>query len=115
MTIVPLSRQANEGEIGPSAPEAETGSWIRVATAGTLIASGLLLLNGKRRAGLFMAASATALTKLDQQDTLRAWWKTLPGYIDEVQVMLGRVQGAVDTFKAQREKLGRFLPRQRRA
>ena len=57
------------------------------------------------------AASGTALALLDQQETLRSWWNALPGYIDDVQKLLGQVQGAVEAFDVQREKLHQVLSR----
>jgi uncharacterized protein (DUF1697 family) len=86
-------------------------NWVGFAAAGTLVASGALLLAGKRRAGMVAAASGTALALLDQQETLRSWWNTLPGYLEEVQRMLSQVQGTVDELAAQREKLRRVLSR----
>jgi anion-transporting ArsA/GET3 family ATPase len=57
------------------------------------------------------AASGTALALLDQKETLRSWWNTLPGYIEEVQRMLSQVQSTVDELAAQREKLRRIVAR----
>jgi hypothetical protein len=74
-----------------------------------LVAGGLLLLNGRRRAGLAVAASGTALAMLDQKEVLRALWNEIPGYIDDLQGMLGKVQGTVDELSAQRERLHRIL------
>jgi hypothetical protein len=85
--------------------------WVGVAAAGTIVAGGLLLLAGKRRAGLLTAASGTALALLEQQDTLRSWWSVLPTYLAEVQQLLGKVQGTVDDLAAQRAKLHRVLDR----
>jgi hypothetical protein len=62
-----------------------------------------------RRSGTVAAASGAALALLDQQETLRSWWHTLPGYIDDVQRLLGQVQGTVDDIAAQRQKLRRIL------
>jgi hypothetical protein len=85
--------------------------WIRIAAASTLVASGALLLSGKRRAGLAAATTGTILAMLDQQDSLKTWWMALPGCIDEVQHLLNQAEGAVEEFAAQREKLGKALGR----
>ena len=45
-------------------------SWVQMAAAGTLAASGALLIAGKRRAGLVTAMTGTALVMLDQQDVV---------------------------------------------
>jgi hypothetical protein len=79
--------------------------WVMIAASGTLIASGLLLLSGQRRAGVVAAASGTALALLDQQDVLRQLWKHVPGYIDQVQNMIGKVQGAVEDIAVKGESL----------
>lgn len=85
--------------------------WIRVAAAGALATSGVLLMAGKRRAGLVAAAAGTALIVLDQQDTVRNWWSHLPSYLEEVQGILNRAQGAVDELSAQGERLRNILSR----
>jgi hypothetical protein len=113
--VVPLSRFSSDYEeeqsAPKSAPEADSMHWVRIAAASTLVASGALLLGGKRRAGLAAAATGTVLAMLDQQDVLKAWWQTLPRYIDEVQHLLNQAEGAVEEFAVQRQKLGRVLGR----
>jgi hypothetical protein len=74
-----------------------------------LLAGGLLLLAGYRRAGLMTAASGTALALLDQQDTVRAWWDALPGYIDTTQNLLGKVESSVTELENQRARLAKVL------
>ena len=116
MVVLPLSRFSNEddpnmsGQPGPS-QNGDSINWLRFASAATLIASGALLLGGKRRAGLFVAATGTALALLDQQDLMRKWWAMLPNYIDDIQLLLNQAEGAVEEFAAQREKLGQVLGR----
>jgi hypothetical protein len=63
------------------------------------------MLIGERRAGLVAAASGTALAMLDQPETLRTWWEALPGYIDQVQHLIGRVQDTVNEVAVKREEL----------
>jgi len=111
MGVIPLSQPTISSNAARSAAECEARNFVRVAAAGTLLASGVLLLAGQRRAGLVAAASGTALALLDQQETLRIWWNALPGYIDDLQKLLGQVQGTVEVFDAQREKLHQVLSR----
>jgi ABC-type transporter Mla subunit MlaD len=116
MVVVPLSKPENESPttpdpIAPGIVESEAMNWISFAAGGTLVAGGLLLLAGERRAGMVAAASGTALALLDQQDTLHNWWDALPGYIDQVQNVLGRVQDTVNEAAAKREQLRRILAR----
>ena len=112
MVVVPLAASANESET-PAAGvrNSQYSYWLRVLSAGTLAASGVLLMAGKRRAGLVTAAAGTALTVLDQQDTVRDWWGRLPGYLEEVQSGLTRAQGAVDELSAHGERLRNILSR----
>jgi hypothetical protein len=86
-------------------------NWIGFAAGGTLVTAGLLLLAGERRAGMVAAASGTALALLDQQETLHSWWNALPGYIDQVQGVLDKVQVAVNEIAVKREDLRRVLAR----
>src|ERR1700722_14998433 len=108
MVVVPLTKSVrNTGE--SCTGEAKSMSWVRMAAAGTLAASGALLVAGKRRAGLLAAVSGTALVLLDQQETVSKWWNALPAYLDEVQGMLGRASAAVEDLSMQGEKLRRVL------
>jgi len=111
MVVVPLSKSANEFEREPRASETRCTNWVGLAAGGTLLAGGLLLLTGRHRAGLVAAVAGTTLVLLDQQETVRSWWHTLPGYIDDVQRLLGQVQDTVADVAAQRERLRRVLER----
>ncbi|HKN20755.1 MAG TPA: hypothetical protein VJX73_05035 [Terracidiphilus sp.] len=108
MVVVPLTKSVrNAGVSGAS--EATSMSWIRIAAAGTLAASGALLVAGKRRAGLVTAVTGAALVMLDQQEVVSQWWNALPAYLDEIQGMLSRAQCAVEDLSVQGEKLRRVL------
>jgi len=112
MVVVPLAASANESETRSTGiRNPECSYWLRVISAGTLATSGVLLMAGKRRAGLVTAAAGTALTILDQQDTVRTWWSRLPGYLEEVHSALTRAQGAVDELSAHGERLRNILSR----
>jgi hypothetical protein len=111
MVVVPLQKSANEAETEPRAREPESTSWVQIASGATLIAGGLLLLTGNRRAGTVAAASGAALALLDQQEALRACWNELPVYIDEVQRVLNQVQDSIEDIAAHREKLRRIMAR----
>jgi hypothetical protein len=92
--------------------DAETGmqqqenpDWMGITIGGTLLVGSLLLLSGKKRAGLVATAAATALTALDQQETIREWWNMLPQYLDEAQRLLDQAQNTIDDLAAKRERL----------
>ena len=83
--------------------------WVRIAAASSLIAGGLLYIAGERRAGIAAAATGTALAVIDQQESLRAWWRQLPGYVDQIQHMLEDVQTLVEDITGKRERLREVL------
>jgi hypothetical protein len=109
MVVFPLFKHTNDIETASRSDEAEPMDWVELLAAGTLLAGGILLLARRHRAGTVVAATGAALAMLDRQDTLRTWWDALPGYIDETQLLLGRVQGSVEELAAQRERLRKVL------
>jgi hypothetical protein len=86
-------------------------NWARFASGGALLAGGLLMLTGNRKAGLVTAASGAALAILDQRETVKALWDALPGYIDNVQNVLIQAEQTVAEVDAQRERLHRIFSR----
>ena len=119
MVVVPLSKSANdfaaspdyEAVAQPETVDSESMNWIGFAAGGSLVAAGLLLLVGERRAGMVAAASGTALALLDQQETLCTWWNALPGYIEQTEKLLTQVQDTVTDISVKREALRRVLAR----
>jgi hypothetical protein len=109
MVVVPLSRMENEAKNNRRIFECEGTNWARIAAGGSLLAGGLLLLTGNRKAGLVTAASGTALALLDQQEMVKVWWDALPGCIDKVQDLLGRVEAVVSELENQRARLDSIL------
>jgi hypothetical protein len=89
--------------------ETDSTNWIRYAAAGTLAASGVLLVTGQRRLGLVTALSGAALALIDQQDAVRKCWDRLPEFLEDLQQMLGKTQTAVEDLSAQSQKLRRVL------
>jgi len=110
MVVVPLSKSASNAG-GSCANGVKSMSWVRIAAAGTLAASGVLLVAGNKRAGLVTAISGAALAMLDQPEAVSKWWNALPGYLEEMQGTLCRAQTAVEDLTVQGEKLRRVLHR----
>jgi hypothetical protein len=110
MVVVPLAATGNASETSvPVSRKPESMCWVRVAAAGALATSGVLLMARKHRAGLAMAVAGTALTILDQQETVRDLWNRLPGHLENLQGVLTRAQSAVDELSAQGERLRHIL------
>jgi hypothetical protein len=91
--------------------QSESVDWARIAASGSLLIGGLLLLSGKKRAGLVVAASGTALALLDHEDTLRRWWESVPQYVDQAHSVLDHVQEVVDKVGEKSQSVRRILKR----
>lgn len=87
----------------------KTQEWLRIGAGCTLLGGALLLLAGKRRAGLMATVAGAALTMLDQKETVQEWWSVLPGYVDSAQHMLDEAQHTIDDIVAKRDKLKSLL------
>jgi 4-amino-4-deoxy-L-arabinose transferase-like glycosyltransferase len=112
MVVVPLAATGTASDNSKTVKyTTDNRYWVRVAAAGALATSGVLLMAGKRRAGLATAAAGTTLVILDQQETVRAWWHRLPTHLEEVHKMITRVQGAIEELSVQGEKLRNILSR----
>jgi hypothetical protein len=109
MAVVPLSKPVNETPAQLELVENDHMNWVAFTAGGSLVTAGLLLLAGKQKAGMVVAATGTALALLDQQETLHTWWDELPTYIDQVQKVLGKVQDTVNEVAVKREALRRVL------
>lgn len=110
MVVVPIPQQTNGSRASSDAEQAGM-DLVDLAAGGTLLVGAILMLAGRRRAGTVAAASGAALALLNQQETLRTWWLALPGYIDEVQRVLGKVQNTINEAAEKRQTLGRILSR----
>ena len=105
MGIVSIPRRRASEREPVNAPEADSPNWVNLAAGGTLLAGGLLLLTGQRRAGIVMAVAGAALTLLGEQEIVRDWWEQIPTYVDHVQNMIGRVQSSMEELTVTRENL----------
>ena len=85
--------------------------WTKFAAAGTMLAGGLLVLTGHKRAGLAVAAAGTAIALLEEQDAVKTWWKNIPGYLREAQAVLDKVEGYMEEAATQGHKLQSILRR----
>jgi hypothetical protein len=119
MVVVPLARgeygseeyRPGESSFETREEDASGTNWIRYAAAGTLAASGVLLVTGNRRIGLIAALSGAALALMDQQDVVSKCWDKLPEFLEDVQGLLSKTQSAVEDISSQSEKLRQVLSR----
>jgi hypothetical protein len=111
MVVVPIPNPSADAPAeasaapSPAAASSKSNDWLAYSACGSLLAGGVLLLTGNRRAGLLAAIAGTTLAMLDQQETVRSWWNALPGLMDDANRMIGQVQNVVQNVDVQREKL----------
>ena len=105
VTAFPHPSGFPQGEGGITKSGHGLPDWLGTAVGGAFLAGGLLLLSGKKKAGLVVTAGAMALTLVDQKDTVRDWWGTLPGYLDDAQRLLDQASHTIDDLAAKRDKL----------
>jgi hypothetical protein len=108
MVVVPLSK-SNNFDTEPDAYGCESRNIASYLAAGILMAGGVLLLTGRRRAGMVAASTGTALALLDQKETLRAWWNRVPGYLDQAERMLNQVQETLQDIAVNQERIAHIL------
>ena len=107
MGVASLPQSVNypQGHIESSSESNHEKEWMGAAVGGTLLLGSVLLLSGKRRAGLLVTAAGTALALLEEQETVRAWWNALPEYLDGAQRLLNQAQTTIDDLSAKRDRL----------
>jgi hypothetical protein len=111
MAVTMISKKARNTSPEVAIPEDKSGEWVRWAAGASLIAGGCLLLTGRRRAGMVVAASGTAMALLDQQDTVRQWWGTLPHYVDRAQLLAEKAQEVIRGVTEKADTVRRTLAR----
>jgi hypothetical protein len=101
MSVVPIARQPES----TSATENEPSPTLRLAAGGTLLAGAVLLLTGKRKAGLALTATGTALALLHEKETTLRWWAALPIFLSNAHRIIGKAEQAMDEVNARKDKL----------
>jgi len=79
--------------------------WMRIGVGTTLLTGSLLLLTGKRKAGLVVTAAGTALAMLENKEVVREWWDCLPGYLENAQRFLDFATSTIDDLTDKRDKI----------
>jgi hypothetical protein len=104
MSVVPIPRQPEPAHTPTHIAENEPSPTLRLAAGGTLLAGAVLLLAGKRKAGLALTATGTALTLLHEKDTTLRWWAALPLFLSNAQRVIGKAEQAMDEVNARKDK-----------
>jgi hypothetical protein len=85
--------------------------WTRSLAAGTLLTSAILLVLGRRKAALAVAAAGGAVALIEDPDGVRKFWNEIPNYVQAGQRMLARFEGVIEQVAEQGESLKDVLKR----
>jgi len=85
--------------------------WTRSLAAGTLLASAVLLVLGRRKAAIAVAAAGGAVALIEDPDTVRKFWNDIPDYVKAGQRLLARVEGLVEQAGEQGQRFKDLLRR----
>ena len=83
----------------------EQKHWVRTVAAGSLITSAVLLVTGKRKAALAVAAAGTAFALAEDPAGVKKAWNNLPDYLESGHGLLTRFEHFVGELSSQGEKL----------
>ena len=85
--------------------------WTRSVAAGTLFSSAVLLITGRRRAALAMAAAGAAVALLEDPEGVRRFWGYVPSYIKAGQQLFARMESVVEQAGQQADHFRDLLRR----
>ena len=108
LTAFPHPANQPQGEIIAKSKRHEP-DWVGIGAGSAFLAGALLLLSGRKKAGIAVTAGAMTLTLLDQQATLKEWWNTLPKYLDDAESVLDKALKTIENLGSKRDKLRSFF------
>ncbi|MBT9330065.1 hypothetical protein [Paracidobacterium acidisoli] len=111
MSLTPIQRQIEANLPDNLAELSARVPWTSAFAAGTLVASAILLLRGKKKPALAVAAAGTVVALIDNADAARELWDKLPGYVRSGQDMLLKVEDFVEDLSKQGNKLREVIGR----
>jgi hypothetical protein len=83
--------------------------WTRSVAAGSLIVSALLLISGKRKSGIAVAAAGAAIALLENPGAVKDAWESMPRFVRAGQDFLVRIEDFVDELNKQGGRLRKVL------
>ena len=83
--------------------------WTRGVAAGSLIVGAALLISGRRKSGLAVAAAGAAVGLLENPQAVRDAWESMPRLVRSGQNFLGRVEDFVEELNKQGVKLRKVV------
>jgi hypothetical protein len=105
------SYPAGSASLPAPAQSSPSPDWTHYVAAGTLVAGGVLMVTGNKRAGMAVAAAGTALALLEEQEAIKSWWRDLPAYLNDAQEFLDKIEGYLQEASVQGQRLQGILRR----
>jgi hypothetical protein len=105
------SYPAGSASLPAPVPQSTSSEWTHYVAAGALVLGGALMVTGNKRAGMAVAAAGTALALFEEQEAIKSWWKDLPGYLNDAQDFLDKIEGYLEEATVQGQRLQSLLRR----
>lgn len=79
--------------------------WTRGVAAGSLLVGAVLLITGRRKSGLALAAAGAAVALLENPEAVREFWDQVPRLLRSSQDFLVRIEDFMDELNKQGVRL----------
>ncbi len=86
--------------------------WSHQVAAASLVAGAVLLITGRKREALIVAATGAATTLLEKPESAQQLWSSLPAYIRSGQDFLVRAETFIERLGEQAARLRETIGRQ---
>jgi hypothetical protein len=88
--------------------------WPRTLAVSALITGAVLLITGRRKAGLAVTAAGAAMALLEEPEEVKTFWRRIPSYIDNGKRLLLRLEGFIEDFSSQGDRVRSLLEKAQR-
>lgn len=79
--------------------------WTRGVAAGSLLVGAVLLMTGRRKSGVALAAAGAAVALLENPETVREFWDQVPRMLRSSQDFLVRIEDLMEELNKQGVRL----------
>jgi hypothetical protein len=79
--------------------------WTRGVAAGSMLVGAILLITGRRKSALAVAAAGAAVALLENPEAVREFWHEVPRYLRSSQDFLVRIEDFMDELNKQGVRL----------
>jgi hypothetical protein len=83
------------------ARQVEAMPWMRGVAAGSLLVGAILLVTGRRKSALAVAAAGAAVALLENPEAVRDFWEQVPRLLRSSQDFLVRIEDFMDELNKQ--------------